>query len=241
MGKPKILVVDDEQHILELVRFNLEKEGYQVITAPDGQLALNLVIQEKPDLIVLDLMLPEVDGFEVCRMVQKNDEISETPIIMLTARGEEIDKILGLEIGADDYMTKPFSPRELLARVKAMLRRAAKKQAEPETAQGVIRVDGLIIDPERFEVVLDGTRLELTPKEFELLRVLVRSRGKVLTRDFLLENIWGYEYIGDSRTVDVHIRHLRQKIEQDPASPRFIETVRGIGYKFKEKVNVQKH
>ncbi len=168
-------------------------------------------------------------------MIQKDAEIEDIPIIMLTARSEEIDKILGLEIGADDYITKPFSPRELLARVKARLRRTSRRQWESEDPAGKIYLNELVIDPERFEVHLNGTRLDLTPKEFELLRLLVKSRGRVLTREFLLENIWDYEYTGDTRTVDVHIRHLRQKIESDPANPKYIETVRGIGYKFKEQ------
>lgn len=235
MGKPTILVVDDESHIVELVKFNLEKEGYHVITAENGKEATEMAKMKKPDLIILDVMLPEMDGYEVCRIIQKDSEISDTPIIMLTAKCEEIDKVLGLEIGADDYVTKPFSPRELLARVKARLRRTAKQKPETDDGKGTIRMDGLVIDPERFEVQLAGTRLDLTPKEFQLIRFLAKSPGKVLTRDFLLENIWGYEYIGDTRTVDVHIRHLRQKIESDPANPKYIETVRGIGYKFKEK------
>ncbi|PKM81648.1 MAG: DNA-binding response regulator [Firmicutes bacterium HGW-Firmicutes-14] len=234
MSRPLILVVDDESHIVELVRFNLEKGGYRVIEANDGISACNLAKQEKPDLIILDVMLPGMDGLEVCRMIQKDAETSDIPIIMLTARSEEIDKILGLEIGADDYITKPFSPRELLARVKARLRRAAGKQVNGEGGEGPLKVGGLVIDTGRFEVFMEGTRLELTPKEFELLKILARSRGRVLSREFLLENIWGYEYIGDSRTVDVHIRHLRQKVEDDPANPKYIETVRGIGYRFKE-------
>lgn len=238
MSKPKILVVDDENHILELVKFNLEKEGYQTVLAHDGLEAFESVKREKPDLIVLDVMLPKMDGFEVCRMIQKETELGDIPIIMLTARSEEIDKILGLEIGADDYITKPFSPRELLARVKARLRRTQKRQTESLDTEDTIKIGNLIIDSKRFEVFLEGKRLELTPKEFELLKYLAKSRGRVLTRDMLLETIWGYEYIGDSRTVDVHIRHLRQKMEQDPASPKYIETVRGIGYKFKENFNV---
>ncbi len=235
MDKPLILVVDDEKHIVELVRFNLEKEGYRVISANDGFEACHLAQRGKPDLIILDVMLPGMDGFEVCREIQKDTEIGDVPIIMLTARSEEIDKILGLEIGADDYITKPFSPRELLARVRARLRRISKKHRESGDDNGTIRINGLVIDPERFEVLLDGNKLDLTPKEFELIKFLARSPGRVLTRDFLLENIWGYEYIGDTRTVDVHIRHIRQKIESDPANPEYIETVRGIGYKFKEK------
>ncbi len=235
MSKPTILIVDDEVHIVELVRFNLEKEGYNVISARDGLKAYQMATRHKPDLIVLDVMLPEMDGFEVCRLIQKDAELSEIPIIMLTARSEEIDKVLGLEIGADDYITKPFSPRELIARVKARLRRMTAKQQKHQIAGDVIRIEGLVIDPDRFEVTIDGTRLDLTPKEFELLRILAKNRGRVLSREFLLENIWGYEYIGDSRTVDVHIRHLRQKLESDPANPGLIETVRGVGYKFKEK------
>jgi len=232
-----VLVVDDEAHIVELVKFNLEKENYQVAVARDGLEAYNKAKQDKPDLIVLDVMLPEMDGFEVCRMIQKDSHISDVPIIMLTARSEEIDKVLGLEIGADDYITKPFSPRELLARVKARLRRATAKQPV-SNVDGVVSVNGMVIDSDRFEVMMEGIKLDLTPKEFELLKILVRGKGKVLSRDFLLENIWGYEYLGDSRTVDVHIRHLRQKIERDPANPEYIETVRGIGYRFKEKGNV---
>lgn len=235
MSKPTILIVDDEKHIVELVKFNLEKEGYCTIVARNGLEAYYSAKREKPDLIILDVMLPEMNGFEVCRMIQKDAEIEDIPIIMLTARSEEIDKILGLEIGADDYITKPFSPRELLARVKARLRRTSRRQWESEDPAGKIYLNELVIDPERFEVHLNGTRLDLTPKEFELLRLLVKSRGRVLTREFLLENIWDYEYTGDTRTVDVHIRHLRQKIESDPANPKYIETVRGIGYKFKEQ------
>ncbi len=233
-NKAKILIVDDEVHILQLVRFNLEKEGYTVIEALDGQQACNIIKQEKPDLIILDLMLPKMDGFEVCRFIQKDSEIGDIPIIMLTARSEEIDKILGLEIGADDYVTKPFSPRELLARVKARLRRISHRDTTPGSNDETIKFQGLTIDPERFEVYLYDRKLDLTPKEFELLRYLAKNRGRVLTRDMLLEKIWGYEYIGDSRTVDVHIRHLRQKMEPTPESPKYIETVRGIGYKFKE-------
>jgi two-component system alkaline phosphatase synthesis response regulator PhoP len=238
MAKPMILVVDDERNILELVKFNLEKAGYRVIMAGDGKEACYLTRSEKPDLIILDVMLPEMDGFEVCQIIKKDSTISEIPIIMLTARTEEIDKVLGLEIGADDYMTKPFSPRELVARVKAILRRTAKKSPETLADSEVINTGGLIIDPQRFEVYLEGEKLDLTRKEFELIRYLAKSPGRVLTRDYLLENIWGYEYRGDTRTVDVHIRHLRQKIESDPANPQYIETVRGIGYKFKEMNNV---
>jgi two-component system alkaline phosphatase synthesis response regulator PhoP len=235
MNKSTVLVVDDERHILELVSFNLGKEGYGVITAMDGIEACRIAKREKPDLIILDVMLPGLDGFEVCKTIQRDQDTSNIPIIMLTAKTQEIDKILGLEMGADDYMTKPFSPRELLARVKARLRRTHRNLDNFSKSEGIIRINGFAIDPERYEVSLNDTSLNLTPKEFELLRYLVANKGKVLTRDCLLEKIWGYEYMGDTRTVDVHIRHLRQKIEADPANPKYIETVRGIGYKFKEK------
>lgn len=227
---PKILVVDDEESIIELVKFNLEREGYQVVTAKDGDKALNLVREEMPDLIILDVMLPGVDGITVCRNINSNPETKNIPIIMLSARGEEVDKILGLEMGADDYITKPFSPRELVARVKARLRR----QAEENSYANRLSVGSLTIDEDRFTISVNGTKLDLTPKEFELLRFLARHPGKVFTRDFLLEKIWGYDYTGDSRTVDVHIRHIRQKLEQLDNSPQLIETVRGIGYRFKE-------
>ncbi|OAT81787.1 response regulator transcription factor [Desulfotomaculum copahuensis] len=233
----KILVVDDEENIIELVRFNLEREGYQVLVARDGNGALVLARAEIPDLILLDIMLPGQDGLSVCRALQQDGQTRKIPVIMLSARGEELDKVLGLEMGADDYVTKPFSPRELLARVKARLRRS-----EPGAGAGLIRAEQggrivhgrLVIDQERFLVTLDGIKQELTPKEFELLRFLARQPGKVFSREYLLEQIWGYDYVGDSRTVDVHIRHIRQKLEQVPGAPQYIETVRGVGYRFQE-------
>ncbi|MFZ5640505.1 MAG: response regulator [Bacillota bacterium] len=234
MAKSKILVVDDEHHIVELVKFNLDKEGYQVETAFDGRNALIAVENRRPDLIILDVMLPELDGFEVCRTLQKNPDTCDIPIIMLTARVEEIDKVLGLELGADDYITKPFSPRELVARVKARLRRTAKNAETKKDAGEVIKINGLVIDPDKYAVYLEDVKLDLTPKEFELLRMLAQNRGRVLTRDYLLEKIWGYDYAGDTRTVDVHIRHIRQKIESQPGDFQCIETIRGVGYKFKE-------
>ena len=234
MAKSKILVVDDERHIVELVKFNLEKEGYQVETAFDGRNALIAVESRRPDLIILDVMLPELDGFEVCRALQKNPDTGDIPIIMLTARVEEIDKVLGLELGADDYITKPFSPRELTARVKARLRRTAKNAETKKDAGEVIKINGLVIDPDKYTVYLEDVKLDLTPKEFELLRMLAQNRGRVMTRDYLLEKIWGYDYAGDTRTVDVHIRHIRQKIESQPVEFQCIETIRGVGYKFKE-------
>ena len=226
----KILVVDDEEPIQELLRFNLEKEGYLVCVAKDGQEALKHVKNDQPDLIVLDLMLPGMDGLEVCRKLRSNPKFQQIPIIMLTAKGEEIDKVLGLELGADDYMTKPFSPRELLARIKARLRRPNSQ--EEADARIIIRGE-LRVDVTGFRVHVRGEETELTPKEFELLRVLAAHPGKVYSRDELLERIWGYEYDGDTRTVDVHVRHLRLKVERDPSNPEYIETLRGIGYRFK--------
>ncbi|WP_088187673.1 response regulator transcription factor [Desulfosporosinus sp. FKA] len=224
-----ILVVDDEEPIQELLRFNLEKEGYRVRVAKDGPEALGAIEKEQPDLLVLDVMLPGMDGLEVCRRLRLNTKFQQIPIIMLTAKGEEIDKVLGLELGADDYMTKPFSPRELLARIKARLRRLNI----PEDSEAMIVRGELRIDINGFRVLIRGEEVELTPKEFELLRVFAAHPGKVYSRDELLERIWGYEYHGDTRTVDVHVRHLRLKIERDPSNPEYIETLRGIGYRFK--------
>jgi two-component system alkaline phosphatase synthesis response regulator PhoP len=225
MAKEKILVVDDERNIVELVKYNLEKEGYDVISAYDGFEAVNTAKQERPDLIILDIMLPGQGGLEVCRILRKETKI---PIIMATAKGEEIDKILGLELGADDYVTKPFSPRELVARVKAVLRRTSSKAEEKDE----LSFDDLTINLVKHEVRLKGAEVDLKPKEFDLLKLLATNPGKVFTRDFLLEQLWGYDYLGDTRTVDVHMRRLRQKIEEDPATPRYLKTVHGIGYKF---------
>ncbi|HOV78460.1 MAG TPA: response regulator transcription factor [Bacillota bacterium] len=232
----KILVVDDEKNILELVRFNLEREGFEVFTALDGTLAIDLAREERPDLIVLDVMLPGMNGFEVCRELNRDPLTSGIPIIMLSARAEELDRVLGLEMGADDYVIKPFSPRELVARIKARLRRARPgDNREMEQLQPARMEFGrLVIDEERFAVYVDGVRQEFTPKEFELLRFMARQPGKVFSRDFLLEKVWGYDYAGDSRTVDVHVRHIRQKLESLPESDQPIETVRGVGYRFKE-------
>lgn len=225
MAKEKILVVDDERNIVELLKFNLEKDGYEVIAAYDGVEAVKLAKEERPDLIILDIMLPGQGGLEVCRQIRKE---MKTPIIMATAKGEEIDKILGLELGADDYVTKPFSPRELLARVKAILRRTSVRPEE----QDEISVRDISINLVKHEVRVKGNLVELKPKEFELLKLLATNSGKVFTRDFLLEQLWGYDYLGDTRTVDVHVRRIRQKIEDDAAVPRYLKTVHGIGYKF---------
>ncbi|MCX7884103.1 MAG: response regulator transcription factor [Caloramator sp.] len=230
MPNEKILIIDDESNIVELIKYNLEMNGYKVLYAYDGNEGLNIAREQNPDLILLDIMLPQMDGFDVCKEIKKDKEIEHIPIIMLTAKGEEFDKILGLELGADDYITKPFSVRELLARIKAVMRRNKKE----ENSQ-VIKFDNLIIDFDKHEVLKSGKKVDLTLKEFELLRLLILNKGKVLTRDFLLDKIWGYEYYGETRTVDVHVRHLRQKIEDDDKNPRYIETIRGIGYKFKEQ------
>jgi two-component system alkaline phosphatase synthesis response regulator PhoP len=229
---PKILVVDDEEAIVKLVSFNLQKEGFETIAAYDGREALELIHREHPDLVVLDVMLPEMDGFALCRLLRQ-EKIS-TPILMLTAKDEEIDKVLGLELGADDYLTKPFSPRELVARVKAILRRTAEP-SEPKASKDTQLTFGeLVIFPGRYEVRCGGKEVELTPREFELLLLLCRNAGLVLSRERILEQVWGYDYYGDNRVVDVHIRHLREKIEKDPGTPLYIKTVRGVGYKFQQ-------
>jgi two-component system, OmpR family, alkaline phosphatase synthesis response regulator PhoP len=229
MAGEKILVVDDELHIVELLKYNLETNGYKVIYALDGKQGLALALEKKPDLILLDVMLPAMDGFDVCKEVKRNKDIESVPIIMLTAKGEEFDKILGLELGADDYITKPFSVRELMARVKVVLRRNTKEERSE-----IISFGNLSIDLAKHEVIKDGIKIDLTLKEFELLKLLVLNKGRVMTRDFLLDKVWGYEYYGETRTVDVHVRHIRQKIEDDDKNPQYIETVRGIGYKFKD-------
>lgn len=232
---PLILVVDDEVNILELLKFSLSKEGYRVAVATNGRDAVKLAAQEKPDLIILDIMLPEMDGYDVLRNLRSARETAAIPVIMLSARGEVLDKIIGLELGADDYMTKPFSPREMVARVKVHLRRKPSSNSKAaEESKSEIKIKSLVIKPEKYEALLGGTKLLLTPKEFDLLHLLAVNPGRVFTRDVLLERIWGYEYVRETRTVDVHIRYLRQKIERDPANPEFIETVRGVGYRFRE-------
>ena len=243
MGR-KILVVDDEAVLVETITYNLEQAGYAVVTAADGASALEAAQREKPDLIILDLMLPEMDGLEVCRLLRREGNTATTPIMMLTAKGEEIDKVVGLEVGADDYVTKPFGRRELLARVRALLRRIdyaipTEERMVKDTVVEVPRPNRelaagpLRIDLAGRRVYCRGQVLELQPKQFELLTYLVRNRGTVLTRDQLLHNVWGYDYAGDTRTVDVHVRWLREKLEEDPANPRLIQTVRGVGYCFR--------
>lgn len=234
MTTPKILVVDDETYIVELVKFNLEKEGYHVLVAYDGVSALQLVKAEPPNLILLDIMLPGMDGLEVCRNLKQDAETNAIPIIMLTAKGEEFDTVLGLEMGADDYIKKPFSPREMVARVKARLRALKILEAEKAVGKKIFVVKDLIVIPDKYEAFLGEEKLELTPKEFELLSLMASHQGKVFTREALLEKIWGYEFSGDTRTVDVHIRHLRQKLKDDSTYPNYVETVRGVGYRFVE-------
>lgn len=235
----KILVVDDEQPIADILKFNLEKEGYQVICAFDGGAAVELAFKENPDLILLDLMLPVKDGMDVCREVRTQ---LQTPIIMLTAKDTELDKVLGLELGADDYVTKPFSTRELLARVKAHLRRQTKAAQQAavdpptEDKQG-IHYFNLFIDTDMYVVYKDSEPLDLTHREFELVHYMVRNSGKVMTREHLLQAVWGFEYFGDVRTVDVTIRRLREKIEDDPSKPEYITTRRGLGYMMRSPKN----
>jgi len=231
-----ILVVEDEPSLQETLTYNLKKEGYTVEATGDGRSALEAARRLKPDLIILDLMLPGLDGFEVTRILRKE---MNPAILMLTARDEEIDRVVGLEVGADDYLTKPFSMRELLARVKAQLRRGRLIREELEKqgqvtpqAQETLAFDDLIINSTRREVTLDGRPLQLKPKEYELLSFLAEHRGRMLSRELILERVWGWDFIGDSRTVDVHIRWLRQKVEADPAVPVRIVTVRGGGYRF---------
>ncbi|WP_326717446.1 response regulator YycF [Vagococcus jeotgali] len=224
----KILVVDDEKPISDIVKFNLTKEGYEVFTAFDGEEAIEKVEEVEPDLILLDLMLPKKDGLEVCREVRKNHD---TPIIMVTAKDSEIDKVLGLELGADDYVTKPFSNRELVARVKANLRRhdnRVSKEEEEET--GDLTIGSLTIHPDAYVVSKKGETIELTHREFELLYYLAKHIGQVMTREHLLQTVWGYDYFGDVRTVDVTVRRLREKIEDNPSHPNWLITRRGVGY-----------
>jgi phosphate regulon transcriptional regulator PhoB len=225
----KILVVDDERDIVELLSYNLEKEGFTVIKACDGEEALKLVKAKKPDLVILDLMLPGIQGIEVCKTIRGNPETATLPVIMVTAKGEEVDRVVGLEMGADDYVTKPFSVREVVARVRAVLRRTeAEKQPEKET----FSFGGLEIDYGSHEVMSQGKKIELSPTEWKLLVFFARHPGRVYTRDQILDHVWGDSAFVTPRTVDVHIRRLRAQIEKDTDNPRFILTVRGAGYKF---------
>jgi len=229
----KILIVDDEKDIVDLVAYNLEKEGYETLKALDGEKALQLVRTKTPDLVVLDLMLPGIQGLEVCKRIRKVPETAAIPIIMLTAKGEEIDKVLGLEIGADDYITKPFSVKELLARVKAVLRRSEARGAADQ--EEVFEFRGLRIDFKSYEVKVDGRTISLSPTEFRLLKFLSRNPGRVYSREQILDRVWGDDAFVEPRTVDVHVRRLRAQIEKDLNSPNYIVTVRGAGYKFVDR------
>ncbi|SFC73909.1 two-component system, OmpR family, alkaline phosphatase synthesis response regulator PhoP [Alkalibacterium subtropicum] len=233
----KVLVVEDEQSIAKLLQYNLEKEGYEVDVAMDGKEGLDRALEDDYTIILLDLMLPTKDGMDVCRELRQ--EKIDTPIIMLTAKDSEIDKIVGLEIGADDYMTKPFSPREVTARIKAILRRVEKrngeKQAEPAQQEEELTFGEITIYPNTYEVIVRGEKVDFTPKEFELLLYLAKHANRVLSRDQLLLAIWDYDFAGETRIVDVHISHLREKIEADPKKPEYIKTARGFGYKFEAR------
>ena len=228
-NKKTILAVDDESSILDLLKFNLEKEGFNFISAEDGEEGINKVLNEKPDLLLLDVMIPKMDGLSVCKNIRH--ENINIPIIMLSARGEEIDKVLGLEIGADDYITKPFSPREVIARIKANLRKFDKNKSAEEEQKNQIAVGSLILDLDKFEAIVRGTAVtDLTRREFEVLKFLAQKPGQIVTRETLLEKVWGYEYYGDIRTVDVTVRRIREKIEKNTSNPKIIITKRGVGY-----------
>ena len=228
-NKKTILAVDDESSILDLLKFNLEKEGFNFISAEDGEEGINKVLNEKPDLLLLDVMIPKMDGLSVCKKIRQ--ENIDIPIIMLSARGEEIDKVLGLEIGADDYITKPFSPREVIARIKANLRKFDKNKSAEEEQKNQIAVGSLILDLDKFEAIVRGTTVtDLTRREFEVLKFLAQKPGQIVTRETLLEKVWGYEYYGDIRTVDVTVRRIREKIEKNTSNPKIIITKRGVGY-----------
>lgn len=228
----KILIIEDEHSIATLLSYNLVQAGFETVVANDGKEGYELALKENFALIVLDLMLPSMDGVEVCKSLRQQKV--NTPIIMLTAKDDEFDKVLGLELGADDYMTKPFSPREVVARIKAVLRRSDKSPVEQTDASLALILGALEVYPERFEVYLDGKQIEFTPKEFELLVYLMENKNRVLTRDQLLSAVWKYDFAGDTRIVDVHISHLREKIEENSRKPIFIKTIRGLGYKFEE-------
>ncbi|MCD6462825.1 MAG: response regulator transcription factor [Thermotogae bacterium] len=234
MTRKKILIVDDEPSIVELISYNLTKEGYEVLKAYDAEEALNIADTEEVDMFIVDIMLPGMDGFELVRTLRSMDKYRSVPVIFLSAKSEEFDKVLGLEIGGDDYVTKPFSVRELSARIKAVFRRAEGGLKVPEEKPKKITAKDLEIDVERYEVRVRGKLVNLTPLEFDLLRFLAENEGKVFTREVLLDRLWGFDYFGDTRTVDVHIRRLRTKIEEDPSNPKYIITVRGKGYKFKD-------
>ena len=225
----KILVVDDEKNIVDILRFNLSKEGFSILEAFDGEQGLNIALNENPDLVVLDVMLPKMDGFTMCKRLRQS---SAVPVLMLTAKEEEVDKVLGLELGADDYITKPFSTRELVARIKANLRR--KENGNGLSSNSIINCGGISINVDKYEVKREEDTIELTIREFELVKYLASRKGQIFTRESLLEKVWGYEYYGDVRTVDVTVRRIREKMEKNPANPRYLMTKRGVGYYFND-------
>lgn len=229
MNDKRILIVDDERPIVDILKFNLEKEGFTTTVAYDGEQAINVALSVKPDLILLDLMLPKIDGFNVCKEIRKH---LTCPIIMLTAKEEVVDKIIGLELGADDYMTKPFSIREVIARVKANLRKHVLPEDEEEkkSSKNKIKIKDMIIDPERYIAIIGDKTIDLTIKEFELLKMLSSAPNQVFTREQILRGVWGYDFYGDARTVDVTVRRLREKIEKSTADPQYVQTKRGMGY-----------
>lgn len=230
MSERTVLIVEDEENLLEALRYNLEKEGYSVLAATDGREGLEIAREAKPDLLILDIMLPRLDGFEVCRILRRETNI---PILMLTAKGDEVDRVVGLELGADDYVTKPFSMRELLARVRAMLRRSnIASDTAPNRGAELLRAGDIEVDLASHTVRLGGAAIDLRPREFDLLALLVANKGRAFTREQILERLWGRDYIGDNRTVDVHVRWLREKMEADPSNPKRITTIRGVGYRF---------
>ena len=238
MSKELIYCVEDEVNIQQLIKYNLELNGYKVLTFSDGESLLEISKDKLPAMFILDIMLPGIDGIEICKRIRQNPSANNIPIIMLTAKSEEFDKVLGLELGADDYITKPFGVREFIARVKALFRRTdTSNQTDTDLANSIdiIIYGNIKIDTPRREVFKYDKLLELTLKEFELLKLLLLNKGKVLSREQLLEKVWGFDYFGETRTVDVHIRYLRQKIEDDDSNPKLIETVRGIGYRFSDK------
>lgn len=240
MGIKTILAVDDEEHILELLQYNLENDGYHMLKAESGEEALKLLETNEIDMVLLDIMLPGMDGIEVLRTIRSHQHYKKLPVIMLTAKSDEISKVVGLEVGADDYLSKPFGVHELLARIKAVLRRTEssiyvekEKNEEKEEKEEKLVIDHIVINKTRRTVTVNNNEIELSLKEFELLYLLAKNREIVFSRDSLIEKIWGYDYFGETRTVDVHIRNLRKKIEKDDNNPVYIKTVRGIGYKFK--------
>lgn len=231
MGQKTILIVDDEEHIIELISYNLENAGYEVVRADRGEKALERLKSRQIDLVILDWMLPGMDGIEVLKQIRRSVQWKKMPIILLTAKNDEISKVVGLEVGADDYLGKPFSVHELLARIKALLRRSEGSFEEPSDGENIIRLNNIVIDKAGRTVEIDGEPIDLSLKEFELLYYLAKNRGIVHSRDLLLEKIWGYDYEGETRTVDVHISNLRKKLEKDDTNPVIIKTVRGVGYK----------